>query len=222
MKPLKPIVAQGLRMGTNMMCRIERTELASVPYHGPLILAINHINSLEVPLLFTHLQPRPLIGLAKVETWDNKVMGWLFDLWDSIPIRRGEADLEAIRRCLNVLSEGNILAIAPEGTRSYDGKLLPGQPGIVLIALHAGVPILPIAHWGGENFQRNIRRLKRTDFHIRVGKPFTLDTNGEKLHGKVRQAIIDEIMYQIAILMPEGYRGRYANCTRPPQNYLRF
>jgi 1-acyl-sn-glycerol-3-phosphate acyltransferase len=222
MKPLQPIVARGLRVGTNIVCRIERAELARVPLHGPLILAINHINSLEVPLLFTHLQPRPLVGLAKVETWDNKVMAWLFDLWESIPIRRGEADLEAIHRCLNILSEGNILAIAPEGTRSYDGKLLPGRPGIVLIALHSGVPILPVAHWGGEDFPKNIKHFKRTDFHIRVGKPFTLDTNGEKAHGKVRQAIIDEIMYQIAILMPEEYRGRYANCTPPPQNYLRF
>jgi 1-acyl-sn-glycerol-3-phosphate acyltransferase len=222
MKPLRPIVAQGLRVGTNIVCRIESNELAQVPLHGPLILAVNHINSLEVPLLFAHLQPRQLIGLAKIETWDNKVMAWLFNLWDSIPVRRGEADLDAIRRCLNVLSAGNILAIAPEGTRSYDGRLLPGRPGIVLIALHSGVPILPIAHWGGENFQMNLKRLKRTDFHIRVGKPFTLDTNGEKMHGTIRQAILDEIMYQIAILMPEQYRGRYANCTPPPQNYLRF
>src|SRR5512136_1936587 len=123
MKPLRPIVDNGLRVATNIVCRIEGAELAQVPLHGPLILAINHINSLEVPLLFTHLLPRQMIGLAKVETWDNKVMGWLFDLWDSIPVRRGEADFEAIRRCLKVLSAGNFLAIAPEGTRSYDGRL---------------------------------------------------------------------------------------------------
>lgn len=222
MKLLHSFVAWGIRLGTSIVCRIEGAELAQVPLSGPLILAVNHINSLEVPLLFAHLQPRHLIGLAKTETWDNKFMGWLFDLWESIPIRRGEADLEAIRRCLAALSAGDILGVAPEGTRSYDGKLLSGQPGIVLIALHSGVPILPVAHWGGENFQKNIKHLKRTSFHIRVGKAFTLDANGEKMHGKVRQAMVDEIMYQIAILMPEEYRGQYANCTPPPQNYLRF
>jgi 1-acyl-sn-glycerol-3-phosphate acyltransferase len=163
-----------------------------------------------------------MIGLAKIETWDNKVMGWIFDLWEAIPIRRGEADLEALRRCLTTLSTGNILAVAPEGTRSYDGKLLFGRPGIVLIALHSGARIQPVAHWGGEDFQNNIKSLRRTDFHIRVGKPFTLDAKGEKVTSKIRQAMVDEIMYQIAILMPEEYRGQYAKCTPPPQNYLRF
>jgi 1-acyl-sn-glycerol-3-phosphate acyltransferase len=222
MNLLNSFVSWGIRTGTNIICRIEGAELAQVPMRGPLILAVNHINSLEVPLLFAHLQPRRMIGLAKIETWDSKFMGWLFDLWEAIPIHRGEADLEALRRCLAALSAGDILGVAPEGTRSYDGKLLSGQPGIVLIGLHSGAPILPVAHWGGEGFSKNLKRLKRTDFHIRVGKPFTLDPKGDRVTGKTRQAIVDEIMYQIAILMPEDYRGNYANCTPPPQKYLRF
>ncbi len=91
-----------------------------------------------------------------------------------------------------------------------------------MIALHSGAPILPIAHWGGEAFPQNIKRLKRTDFHIRVGKPFTLDAKGEKAIGKVREAMADEIMYQIAALMPAEYRGKYIDCDPPPQKYLRF
>ncbi|MGA2489951.1 MAG: lysophospholipid acyltransferase family protein [Anaerolineales bacterium] len=209
-------------MGTRIVCHIDGADLAQVPMRGPLILVFNHINSLEVPLLHAHLQPRRMIGLAKIETWDNKIMGWLFDLWEAIPIRRGEADLQALRRCLASLSAGDILGVAPEGTRSYDGKLLCGKPGIVLIALHSGAPILPIVHWGGENFLHNLKHLKRTDFHIRVGKPFSLDTRGEKVTRKIRQAMADEIMYQIAILMPEKYRGQYADCNPFPQNYLRF
>jgi 1-acyl-sn-glycerol-3-phosphate acyltransferase len=222
MKPLLSFVSWGIRLGTNVVCRIDVSELGKVPKHGPLILAVNHINSLEVPLLFSHLQPRRMVGLAKIETWNNKFMGWLFNLWEAIPIRRGEADLEALRSCLAVLSNQDILGVAPEGTRSYNGRLLSGRPGIVLIALHSGAPILPIAHWGGEDFSKNIKHLRRTDFHIRVGKPFTLDTKGEKVTGAMRQAIVDEIMYQIAILMPEEYRGQYADCTLAPQNYLRF
>ncbi len=222
MKKFSSSISWGIRLGTNILCRIEGSELAMVPKCGPLILAINHINSLEVPLLFAHLQPRRLIGLAKIETWDNKFMGWLFDLWESIPIRRGEADLQAVRRCLAALSAGDILGVAPEGTRSYNGKLLYGQPGIVLIALHSKAPILPIVHWGGEDFQRNIKGFKRTDFHIRVGRPFSLDANGKKVDGKVRQEMVNEIMYQMAILLPEAYRGEYANCNNPPQEYIRF
>jgi 1-acyl-sn-glycerol-3-phosphate acyltransferase len=222
MNLVRNFVSWAIRVGTSIICRIERAELAQVPTQGPLILAVNHINSLEVPLLFAHLQPRRMIGLAKIETWNNKFIGWLFDLWDSIPIRRGEADLEAVHRCLAALSAGDILGVAPEGTRSHHGCLLRGQPGIVLVALHSGVPILPLAHWGGEAFPQNIQRLKRTDFHIRVGKPFTLDAKGEKVNGKVRQAMVDEIMVQIAVLMPEEYRGEYKDCDPPPQKYLHF
>jgi 1-acyl-sn-glycerol-3-phosphate acyltransferase len=222
MKPLQSFVSWGIRVGTNVICRIEGSELALVPMRGPLILVVNHINSLEVPLLFAHLQPRRMIGLAKIETWENKFMGWLFDLWEAIPIRRGEADLDALRRCLVALSSGDILGVAPEGTRSYNGRLLCGQPGIVLIALHSGAPILPVAHWGGEDFPTNIRHLKRTNFHIRVGKPFTLDPKGKKVNSSVRQAMVDEIMSQIAILLPDEYRGHYANFIPHSTDYLRF
>jgi len=210
-----------IRLGTDILCRIDKRDFSKVPAHGPLILVTNHIGSLEVPLLFVHLQPRKMIGLAKIETWDSKFMGWLFDLWDAIPVRRGEADLDAIRACLEVLKAGNILAIAPEGTRSYHGRLLRGQPGIAMIALRAGVPILPMAHWGGKDFGANLKKLKRTDFHVRVGKLFCLDAQGEKVNGEIRQTMADEIMSQIAALMPEEYRGEYTHC-KSTLKYLRF
>jgi 1-acyl-sn-glycerol-3-phosphate acyltransferase len=211
-----------IRLGTDTLCRIDKHDFPIVPARGPLILVFNHIGSLEVPLLFVHLQPRKMIGLAKIETWDNKFMGWLFNLWEAIPIRRGEADLVAIRACLKVLKVGDILAIAPEGTRSYHGRLQCGQPGIALVALHAGAPILPIAHWGGEDLGSNLKRLKRTDFHFHVGRQFYLDAKGERVNGEIRQEMANEIMSQIAMLMPEEYRGEYAACDPPPQKYLRF
>ena len=211
-----------IRVGTSALCRIEYLPLKQVPERGPLILVSNHIGSLEVPLLFVHLQPRKMIGLAKIETWDSRFMGWLFDLWEAIPIRRGEADLEAVRRCLEVLRAGDMLAVAPEGTRSRDGRLLRAQPGIAMLALRSGAPILPLVHWGGEKFSSNLKRLKRTDFHIRVGRPFVVHVEGEKVTGEVRQAIADEIMAQVAALMPEEYRGEYAGWRGRAPQYLRF
>ncbi len=210
-----------IRIGTDLLCQIDKKDLSKVPARGPLILVTNHINSLEVPLLFVHLQPRKMIGLAKIETWHNKLMGWLFDLWEAIPVRRGEADLDAIRACLGVLERGDILAVAPEGTRSYHGRLLCGQPGIVLLALRSGAPILPIAHWGGENFGSNIKKLKRTPFHIRVGKQFRVDIKGKKVNSAIRKEIVTEIMGQLANLMPEEYHGEYAG-SRSPTKYLVF
>ena len=209
-----------IKHGTSLLCRIDRSELHRVPPRGPLILYTNHIGSLEVPLLYSHLLPRKMVGLAKVETWDSAFMGWLFDLWGSIPVRRGEADMEAMRRSLQVLERGEIFAISPEGTRSYDGILLRAKPGPVLIALRSGAPLLPIAHWGGEQFGPNLKRLRRTDFTIRVGKPFYLDPRGQRVTAEVRQQMADEMMYQLAALMPAAYHGEYAG--KGTSRYLRF
>jgi 1-acyl-sn-glycerol-3-phosphate acyltransferase len=221
-RPLHPLVCWLIRLLTRVLCRIDLDALAEVPMEGPLILVGNHIGSIEVPLLYAHLQPRRVIGLAKIETWDSRFMAWLFDLFEAIPIRRGEADLEAMRRSLGVLTAGDILAITPEGTRSWNGKLLRGQPGIVTLALRSGAPLLPVAHWGVEKFSKNIEHLRRTDFHIRVGQPFYLKDSGERVTSEVRQQMADEIMSQVAALLPEAYRGEYADSDPPSQKYLLF
>jgi len=217
----RSLLAWMIRTGTSALCRIDTGPLADVPECGPLILVMNHINSLEVPLLSAYLQPRPMTGVAKVETWANPLMGWLFDQWEAIPIKRGEADVVAVRRALAVLAGGGILAVAPEGTRSYNGRLLRARPGVVTLALHSGAPILPVAHWGGEKFGGNLRRMRRTDFHIRVGRPFRLIDVRARLSHAVRQKMVDEIMVELAALMPEFYRGEYA-AIPSTQQYLQF
>ena len=203
-----------------MPYRKSRTK--KVPHHGPLIVFTNHTGSIEVPLIFSQLQPRPLTGLAKIETWDNAFMGWLFTLWGAIPIRRGEADMKALNQSLTVLKQGAILGISPEGTRNKTGVLLRARPGIITLALHSNAPLIPIAHWGGENFRDNLKRLRRTDFHIRVGQIFTLDSHGEMVTKVVRQQMVDEIMYQLAGLMPEEYRGAYRNLNAATTKFIHF
>ena len=192
------------------------------PFHGPLILVMNHINFLDAPVLYTHLQPRPLTGLVKSETWDNPAMAYLFNLWGGIPVRRGAADMEAIHLALAALKQGKIVAVAPEGTRSGHGRLQQGHPGLVTLALHSGAPLLPVVIYGNEAFRRNFTRLRRTDFHFRVGKPFYIQTGEGKVTRPVRQAITDEIMYQLAGMLPPEYRGCYASIEAATQNYLHF
>lgn len=205
-----------------LICRIDAAALNYIPQTGPLILVANHVNFLEVPLVFTHLQPRPVTGFAKAETWDNPVMRQLFNLWKAIPLERGEADIQAMRQALKVLENYGILAIAPEGTRSGDGKLRKGHPGVVTLALLSGSPILPLVYYGGEQLGENIRRLRRTDFKILVGRTFTLDTKGVKVTRLVRQQMVDEIMYQLAALLPPAYHGYYKNLNLATTNFLQF
>jgi 1-acyl-sn-glycerol-3-phosphate acyltransferase len=206
---------------THLLCRVDTAQLQKVPARGPLILATNHINFLEVPVLRIHLRPRPIAGLAKAEAWENPIIGFLFNLWGAIPIRRGESDLGALRKGLAALKEGAILTIAPEGTRSHHGRLQRGHPGIVSLALHSGAPILPLVFYGGETFKQNFSRLRRTPFHIVVGDPFYLRP-GERTTRDVRQEIADEIMYQLAALLPPPYRGVYSDFTRATDTHLEF
>jgi len=195
---------------TRLICRIDDSALERIPEAGPLILAANHINFLEVPLVYTHLQPRPVTGFAKAETWHNPALARLFNLWNAIPLKREEADFQAIKKALQVLKNGGILAVAPEGTRSGDGRLRRGHPGIVSLALHSRAPILPMVYYGGEMFRNNIKRLRRTDFYIVVGQSFYLDARGVKVTQEVRQQMVDEIMYKLAELLPAKYRGAYS------------
>jgi 1-acyl-sn-glycerol-3-phosphate acyltransferase len=198
-----------VKFGTSILCRIDAPDIYKVPQKGPLIAITNHTGQLEVPVFFGQLTPRPITGWAKIELWDNLFLNRLFTLWGLIPVRRGEGDISALKKAVQALDDGFIFGIAPEGTRNITGRLNRAQPGTVMLAIHSGAPILPIAHWGGENFLKNLSRFKRTDFHIRVGKPFKLELDGIKMSREVRQQIVDEMMVRIAELLPREYRGEY-------------
>ena len=216
------VVTSTIKWLTRVVCRVHDAQLAQVPDHGPLILVINHINFIDVPLLFTHLQPRPVTGFAKAESWDSLGARTLATLWGAIPLHRGEADTSALRRALEVLEMGRILAVAPEGTRSGHGRLQRGRPGVVLLALRSGAPILPVVYYGTEQYRRNLARLRRTDFHIIVGVPFHLDAGAGKATRQVRQQMTTEMMYQMAALLPPANRGHYSDLTAATETYLRF
>lgn len=215
------VVNSVIRGLTTLMCRVDDAQLARVPAQGPLIIVANHINFVETPIVYTRLLPRPLTGFVKSENWDNPALRFLFELWGAIPLRRGEPDRTAFRQAIAALEQGKILAIAPEGTRSGHGRLQRGKAGVVMLALASGAPLLPLVYFGGENLWPNLRRLRRTDFHIVVGQPFQLRADG-RVSREVRQQMIDEIMYQLAALLPPYNRGHYADLAAATETYLRF
>ena len=216
------VVTSSIKYLLRLLCRVNDVQVARVPDHGPLIVVVNHVNFLEAPVMYTHLQPRPMTALAKAETWNNPALRPLANLWGAIPLRRGEADTAGLRQALAALEAGYILILAPEGTRSGHGRLQRGQPGVAFLALRSGAPLLPVVYHGGERFWRNLTGLRRTDFHIIVGHPFYLDSRGGRVNRQVRQQMADEIMYQMAALLPSAYRGDYSNLDAATETYIRF
>ena len=207
---------------TSLVCHIDAFGLKGVPRLGPLIIYTNHVNILEIPIIYTRLQPRKVHGMLLAERWNNPTLNWILEEAETIPLHRGEADIDAIHRGLEVLTRGEIIIIAPEGTRSHDGMLQQAIPGVVLLALHSHAPLLPVAYFGAENWQENLSNLKRTDFHIRVGKLSHLDDHGEKVTKSVRRMMMDEMMYQLALLLPPNYRGYYSQAPSEANRYLVF
>jgi 1-acyl-sn-glycerol-3-phosphate acyltransferase len=207
---------------TSLLCRIDDAQLAQVPDRGPLIVVTNHVNMLEIPIIYTHLQPRPVTGMVAAVRWNNCWSRWLLDVCGTIPLRRGEADVAALRRAIAALKEGRILIVDPEGTRSGHGRLQKGHAGVVLLALRSGAPLLPVVFYGSEHYRENLRRLRRTDFHISVGRPFYLDAGGVRVTRQVRRQMIDEVMVQMSALLPPAYRGVYSDLNAATETYLTF
>jgi 1-acyl-sn-glycerol-3-phosphate acyltransferase len=221
--PFQKIAALFFKALTARMFRVDGAALAKVPSRGPLIIVTNHVHIPEIPTLYVRLLPRRVYGMAQAErVLDKNLWGAILRWIDTIPVWRGEADLNALRSGIQRLKEGNIILLDPEGTRSHDGCLQKGQPGAILMALHSGAPVLPVVHYGSENYQENLKRLRRTDMHYVVGKPFRVEAGGERVTSAVRQQMIDEVMYQMAGLLPAPYRGAYADVKTAAHKYLVF
>ena len=216
------IVNTILRIILNILLIIDTSELDNVPESGPLIVAANHVNLLDAPVLITELVPRPISGFVKKESWDKPFLAFLFNVWQGIPIDRSMADFTAFREAKKALNEGKILAVAPEGSRSEDGRLSRGKPGIVLLAGKLDVPILPIAYYGHENFKANVKRLRRTPMYIRVGKPFRIKFDQHRNDKAALQMITDSIMLEVAALLPDQYHGAYADISVDKEKYIDY
>ena len=221
MKLSDRLLHRALLLLTSAICKIEDQQLAGVPAKGPWILVTNHVNVLEIPAFYTRLQPRPISGFFAAYRLESPWMRWMLYSFGGIPVRRGEPDLSALRLAVERIRSGSIFAVAPEGTRSPEGRLQQGKAGIVVLAQKSGAPIQPMVHFGDIHWQQNIKRMRRTPFHIAVGRPFRIVTPAGRMTRSQRQAVTDEIMLQMASLLPEPYRGYYAGRT-PTTEFIRF
>lgn len=218
----EPIVNGAIRLLLHTLCRVDKGQLEKIPPRGPAILITNHTTSLEGPIYYVLMAPRPRTALGKQELWDNFATRFLMQLWGIIPIARGRSDRRALNRARSALRSGMILGVAPEGTRSSSGVLQRGRPGAALLATAEDVPLIPVVQWGIEGLWPNLRRLRRTPLHIRVGEPFRLALTPGKTpgHGDLRR-MSDELMYQLAVMLPARYRGVYENLDEMTTDFIR-
>ena len=222
MEVIRQLTIGLVRLLSRLLLKVKTAGFERIPLDGATIVAINHINFIEGPLLYV-TWPREIIGLGKAELWSNPIQRLIVASLRLIPIRRGELDLNAIRLSVRALKEGRVLGLAPEGTRSHHGHLQPGRPGLVMLTLRAPeAPIVPVAIYGQEKYRQNLRRLRRTEVNMVVGQLFWLEPGEGRVTHEMRQQMTDEVMMQIAALLPPEYRGVYSNLASATEHYLRF
>ncbi len=187
--------------------------LDDLPREGPLIVVSNHLSNADPPLVAGWLTPalgRQLHILAKESLFVGP-LGILFRALGASPVRRGGSDMEAFRVAKGVLDRGEVLCIFPEGTRSTTGALTEPKPGVAMLAMRAGAPILPVGVSGTDNFLGRGRMLPRfrAPIVMRVGRPFQLTADPQLSRREQTHAASDAIMRHIASLIDDRHRGRY-------------
>ncbi|HLA08530.1 MAG TPA: lysophospholipid acyltransferase family protein, partial [Anaerolineales bacterium] len=125
-------------------------------------------------------------------------------------------DLKAMRKMITLMNEGKCLVIAPEGTRSRVGSLIEGKPGVAYLAARSGFPVIPIGITGTEDgvVLANVKQLRKSTITLTGGKQFIIPPLPNKDRDAALQRSTDEIMCQIAAVLPQKYRGVYARHPR--------
>jgi 1-acyl-sn-glycerol-3-phosphate acyltransferase len=201
-------------IGFNFLAKLERVEgLEYVPAKGPGILMINHIAFVD-PIVVLHIVPRNIVPMAKIEVYDYPLVGIFPRLWNVIPVRRAEIDRRAVRQALEVLQAGEMILMAPEGTRGESLKEAKG--GIAYIASRGNAPIIPVAIENTIGFPTTplSPRWKGPGAYVRFGKPFRYKNTGKRPGREELRIMTDEAMYLMAAMLPEHRRGAYADLSR--------
>lgn len=204
------------RLLVRTLVRLEVEGLERVPREGAFIATGNHLGVLDPVLVYDLLDRRDIIMLVAEKYRRYALARWLVKNVDAIFVERFSGDFAVMREVLSRLKAGGALIIAPEGTRSKSGGLQAGRSGAAYLAAKAQVPVLPVAVTGSEDHRLldSLKHLRRTPVNVCIGKLFSLPSLPAEDRDSALQRYTDEIMCQIAALLPPEYRGVYANHPR--------
>ncbi len=196
------------------LVKVDRVEgVEHVPVSGPGIIIINHIAFVD-PIVAMGVLPRNIVPLAKVEAYHYPVFGIFPWLWEAIPVHRGEFDRQALRSAIQVLEAGEMVLVAPEGTRGP--ALRQGKEGVAFLAHRTGAPIVPVAIEGTEGFPilPLSRRWRQPAAVVRFGRPFRFRAGLGRPNREGLRRMTDQAMCMLARMLPEGRRGVYADADQ--------
>ncbi len=205
-----------LRLLIDLIAKVEIRNYENVPTSGNFVIATNHLGFLDALMLYYAINRWDMF-IPVAEKWEkNAFLRWLGKHFNFVFIDRFNPDLKALRKIIALMEDGNNLVIAPEGTRSRVGTMAEGKPGVSYLAAKLNRPILPVGLAGTEDklVVDNLKHLRRSHIVVTAGKVFSLPALPAKNRDEALKQYTDEIMCRIAALVPEKYRGVYANHPR--------
>jgi 1-acyl-sn-glycerol-3-phosphate acyltransferase len=209
-------------LGFTLLAKIDKVEgLENIPKEGPGILMINHIAFID-PIVVLNVMPRNIVPLAKIEVYQYPVINIFPRMWGVIPVKRAGFDRHAVQQVLDVLGAGEIVLVAPEGTRSLNGQLTQGKEGVAYLASRSGAPIIPVAIDGTIGFPalRYTSAWRNPGARVCFGKPFRYHLCLKRANREQLRQMTDEAMYALADL--ENRRGAYADLSHATQETIEW
>ena len=215
--PWQRALVRGVVRGLfRLAARIEVSGAEHVPPAGGCLLVFNHLSNFDPPLFLAVLDRPKVTALVAANYQDRPFHRFWLNAAGVLWIRRGASDRATLRAALAHLQQGWMVGLAPEGTRSRDGRLHAAKPGAAFLAAESGVPILPVGITGTESLAADLRRLRRGRITVQFGEPIDLPAGAGRSKQSL-QAATDLLMSRVAALLPAAYRGVYAEpAAQPP------
>ncbi len=211
-------------LGFRVLWRVEVHGLEHIPPGGSAVLMMNHVSGLDPILLMGAVASRYVIPMTKIENAQHPILGFFVRWWGAFTVRRGEVDREALMNSIALLHSGELILIAPEGTRQRAGLSQP-KDGMTYVATKANAIIVPavvsgdLLTWG-----RSLKRLRRAHLRVDFGRPFRFRTLGRtRIPRSELSKMTEEAMYQLALTLPDAtLRGIYSDTNHATTETLEF
>ena len=214
-RPILKVAVMGI---FHVLGRVKIIGKENIPYGKPYLAAMNHVSIFDPPFVGA-FWPENMEIIGASDVFEKRGQGELLRAYGVIPVHRGDYDRSLFTKIVSVIEAGYPLLIAPEGGRSHVTAMRRAKPGVAYIVEKTKVPVLPVGIVGTtEDYFKRATRGERPLLEMRIGKPITLPeitVKGKAKH-EARQANSDLVMYHLARLLPEEYRGVYADTAILP------
>ena len=208
---MRKLLRRALCVLFRVFTRLSVTGIENLPLSNSCLLTGNHLGIIDGLLVFSLIQRDDATGLAALKHRNNPIIRFIVDSVGGIWIDRTRTDFHALKEARKHLNQGGLLGIAPEGTRSESHALIEAKQGVAFLADKSNAVVIPVGITGSENSLKKILTLQRPKISVTIGEPYQLPPIDRRDRERSLAENTDEIMCRIAALLPETYRGYYAN-----------